>query len=831
MQTTTAQRGIATLKEGAVSAGRARSVESYLGEIAEQLARLVDSRRCSILLLEGGRLRGGASVGLPAEYNDAVDGLEIGPDAGCCGAAAYLGETTVTEDIVVDPRWADFQELARSLDLRSCWSVPLRLPDGTVLGTFATYLDRPFAPEPEQIETVEAYASIVALGLDSVRRKADLAASYESAVLALTSALDVRDDYTGAHSHATSRLVRDVCVRLGLGDDETDMVGRVAALHDVGKLGVPTDILTSPAALTPAQHRIMRDHPVIGEQILRQIPGMDEIAKAVRHEHERWDGAGYPDGLAGNHIPLASRIVFACDAFHAMTSDRPYRRALDRTDAIAELRANAGTQFDPDVVDALLSALGDDSLILGCAPGDIAERDQRIALEAIASELRAEDVFVFRRVARDTFAHLAGIGRGEGWAGNIELRPEDGGSGPSLGTALVRCIAEDEPVRVVGPYYARSAVIVPAGHDVIVVFGSSTDSLAGVCERDMPAFGERVARLVDQVPSAKRLADELEVLDAVRAVTTVNAEGVEAALTEIAEQAAEALSCEFGAVVITGAGRAMRTGWSDLGWAPGEPGATRRLLGQLAATLSGGPGGRLLIQDTADPTVIAPEGFTVDDRVASIQAVPIGDLGLLVTVHALPRPRGFTNLCQRVARSVADGAEHVVRRALAQEALAAENAKLERRASTDGLTGLNNRGGWDEALIAAQIGLARDASAISIALFDLDGLKTVNDTFGHRAGDSLIRAFGEILTTEVRSGDYAARIGGDEFAVLLNGCDSEGAEAWCHRVEEAVEERNAATDAHPIRVSWGAAAARHHGSVSSAVVAADRSLYGDKAER
>jgi diguanylate cyclase (GGDEF)-like protein len=829
MQSTTAQRGIATLKEGALSAGRAHSVESFLGEVVEQLARLVDTRRCSILLVEGNRLRIGASTGLPDEFIRAADGLEIGSDSGCCGAAAHLGETVVTEDIATDPRWSGASELALDLGLRSCWSVPLRLPDGTVLGTFATYREIPHAPDQEQIETLEAYASIVALGVDSVRRKAELAASYESAVLALTSALDVRDDYTGSHSNATSRLVRDVCARLGLGEDEAEMVSRVAALHDVGKLGVPTDILTSPAALTEEQERIMRDHPVIGEQILRQIPGMDEIAKAVRHEHERWDGAGYPDGLSGTSIPLASRIVFACDAFHAMTSDRPYRPAMDRADAIAELRDNAGSQFDPQVVEALLAAIGDDALIMGCAPGDIGERDQRLALEAIASELGAEDVFVFRKVARDTFAHLAGIGRGEGWAGNIELRPEDGGSGPSLGTNEVRVIAEQAPVRVVGPYYARSAVIVPCGHEVIVVFGSLTDSLAGVSARDMTVFGERVARLVDHVPSAKRLADELEVLDAVRAVTTVNADGVEAALSEISQRAANALSCEFGAVVLTGAGRAMRTGWADLGWTPGDPGATRRLLGLLAGSLSGGPGGRLLIQDTSDPTVLAPEGFGSYDRVASLQAVPIGTIGLLITVHAQPSPRGFTNLCQRVARSVADGAEHVIRRALAQEALATENAKLERRASTDGLTGLNNRGGWDDALIAAQIGLARDASAISIALFDLDGLKTVNDTFGHAAGDSLIRAFGEILATEARAGDYVARIGGDEFAVLLNGCDDDHAEAWCRRVVEAVEERNSKTDAHPVRVSWGCATAEQYGSISAAVVAADRSLYGDKA--
>ena len=130
-----------------------------------------------------------------------------------------------------------------------------------------------------------------------------------------------------------------------------------AMIHDVGKLGVPTDILTSPEALSPAEERIMRDHPVIGEQILRQIPGMDEIATAVRHEHERWDGGGYPDGLSGDAIPLASRIVFACDAFHAMTSDRPYRRALDRQVITDEFTRFSGSQFDPNLAKELLLLL------------------------------------------------------------------------------------------------------------------------------------------------------------------------------------------------------------------------------------------------------------------------------------------------------------------------------------------------------------------------------------------------------------------------------------------------------------------------------------------
>ena len=178
--------------------------------------------------------------------------------------------------------------------------------------------------------------------------------------------------------------------------------------------------------------RIMRDHPVIGEQILRQIPGMDEIATAVRHEHERWDGGGYPDGLAGKAIPLASRIVFACDAFHAMTSDRPYRRALDHPDAIVELRANAGTQFDPAVVDALLAALGDDALIVGCAPGDRAERDQKLASRRSRPRSAPRTCSSSARSPATPSPTSPASAAARAGPGNIELRPEDGGSGPSL---------------------------------------------------------------------------------------------------------------------------------------------------------------------------------------------------------------------------------------------------------------------------------------------------------------------------------------------------------------------------------------------------------------
>lgn len=175
---------------------------------------------------------------------------------------------------------------------------------------------------------------------------------FESAVSSLLEALQARDGYTGEHSRETLAMATAVADELDLDLDARKELADVALLHDIGKIGIPNSILQKPGALTDEEWETMRQHPIIGEQILSGVPGFDGVARAVRHEHERWDGGGYPDGVSGEDIPLASRIVFTCDAFHAMTSDRPYRAAMPVADARAELNKHAGSQFDPTVVTA-----------------------------------------------------------------------------------------------------------------------------------------------------------------------------------------------------------------------------------------------------------------------------------------------------------------------------------------------------------------------------------------------------------------------------------------------------------------------------------------------
>ena len=188
-----------------------------------------------------------------------------------------------------------------------------------------------------------------------------------AAVQALAAAIEARDNYTHEHSEQVVSLATDVAKLLGLPPAELDAVRHGALLHDVGKLAIPNEILHKPGPLTDAEWHVMAEHPVIGERILRRTPQLGHLAPIVRHEHERWDGGGYPDGLAGTDIPIASRIILACDAYNAMITTRPYRDAMSAADAVAELRDKSGTQFDPEVVAALLKRLRVPALISSSA--------------------------------------------------------------------------------------------------------------------------------------------------------------------------------------------------------------------------------------------------------------------------------------------------------------------------------------------------------------------------------------------------------------------------------------------------------------------------------
>ena len=186
----------------------------------------------------------------------------------------------------------------------------------------------------------------------------ELQRAYRGTVMLLSDVVEFDDKYTADHSRSVVDLVHATADELGIEPTQRQELEFAALLHDVGKIAIPKEILNKPSALTASEFEVMKTHTIEGQFMLDRVGGLlARVGEIVRSCHERWDGSGYPDGLKGEEIPLESRIVFAADAYNAMTTDRPYRGALTQEQALRELRAGSGTQFDPRVVEALSVAI------------------------------------------------------------------------------------------------------------------------------------------------------------------------------------------------------------------------------------------------------------------------------------------------------------------------------------------------------------------------------------------------------------------------------------------------------------------------------------------
>ncbi len=199
--------------------------------------------------------------------------------------------------------------------------------------------------EARSAELTEAYAVLEQNALEAVE--------------ALNATVDARDPYTAGHSHRVQEIALAVADELGISGKEREAISLAGLFHDIGKLGVPDAILTKPARLTKQEYELMKQHPTDGAEIVAKFSRLEDAVPMIRHHHERWDGAGYPDRLTAEAIPLGARVVGLADAWDAMTTDRPYHRALERHEAERELHDNRGTQFAPAVVDAFFRALGE----------------------------------------------------------------------------------------------------------------------------------------------------------------------------------------------------------------------------------------------------------------------------------------------------------------------------------------------------------------------------------------------------------------------------------------------------------------------------------------
>jgi putative two-component system response regulator len=181
--------------------------------------------------------------------------------------------------------------------------------------------------------------------------------SAEKVIFALAAAVEAKDSYTEAHTHRVGISARRLGRRIGLGDGQQEALLRGGMIHDIGKIGIPDAILQKPGPLSPEEHRLMRQHPELGERIARPLGSAAALLPIIRHHHEAYDGSGYPDGLRRDEIPIEARIVAVCDGFDALTSTRPYRRGRRVSEAVTILREDGGAQWDPDLVGTLVADL------------------------------------------------------------------------------------------------------------------------------------------------------------------------------------------------------------------------------------------------------------------------------------------------------------------------------------------------------------------------------------------------------------------------------------------------------------------------------------------
>ncbi len=279
---------------------------------------------------------------------------------GIVGRVAQSGEGEIVNDVRSDPRWRG--DLASAFQTRAILAVPLRAR-GRRVGVLQ--LLNPIDKESfdlEDLERMRLFAAPLGPAIDNARLYTALKSLYLDTVTALAEAVEKRDPYTGGHVRRVVLYSVLLGHEMGLDYADLDRLRIASTLHDVGKIAVPDEVLRKPAPLDDNEYSIMKRHTIDGAEILSRIPELRDILPGVRSHHERLDGEGYPDGLREEEIPLNARIIAVADTYDAMTSTRPYRKALEHDVAVAEIRRGSGTQFCPRVVAAFESLVANGEL-------------------------------------------------------------------------------------------------------------------------------------------------------------------------------------------------------------------------------------------------------------------------------------------------------------------------------------------------------------------------------------------------------------------------------------------------------------------------------------
>ncbi len=314
--------------------------------------RLVDAETGSLLFLddETGDLYFDVALG---EKGESIKTIRLKRGQGIAGWVAEHQEPVIINDVQNDPRFFKDADKKSEFETRAMVCLPVRLKDKLV-GVLQAINKRHGQFEREDMELLTALSNQVAVAIENARLYDELKETFYATVHTLAETIEKRDPYTAGHTKRVMEYSLAIGEAIGLSQKDMMDLRLSAILHDIGKIGVRDNILLKDGRLTFDEYNAIMMHPFYGAEILTHISQLKDIVPGVRSHHEKFDGSGYPEGLKGDMIPLITRIIAVADTFDAMTTDRPYRKGLSVEAALEELKRYAGTQFDPDAVNAFI---------------------------------------------------------------------------------------------------------------------------------------------------------------------------------------------------------------------------------------------------------------------------------------------------------------------------------------------------------------------------------------------------------------------------------------------------------------------------------------------